>query len=171
VTLCIERRLPLLGTVEDADVRFSAAGEMVAGVWGGLGSYYPGVEIDAYIVMPNHLHGIVVLETSLRADRDGATVPTPASQRVPGSVPDGKPALSLSTVMQRFKTFTMHKYGVGVRSQGWPPYPGRLWQHRFHEHVIRNQRDLTVIREYIANNPHQWLLDLENPDRRATKRV
>jgi putative transposase len=87
--------------------------------------------------MPNHIHGILVLGDT-REDRDGATVPTPT--------------LSLSTVIQRFKTFTMHEYGNGVATEGWPRYPERLWQHRFHDHVIRNERDLTTLREYIANN-------------------
>jgi len=109
--------------------------------------------------MPNHLHGILVLgeggkEDRDGADRDGATVPT---------VPSG--GMSLSTVIQRFKTFTMHEYGKGVATQCWPRYPGRLWQHRFYEHVIRTERELNAIQEYIANNPLQWQLDQENPDR------
>ena len=52
-----------------------------------------------------------------------------------------------------------------MAQEGWPRYPGRLWQHRFHDHVIRNERDLEAIREYIANHPLQWQLDRENPDR------
>jgi REP element-mobilizing transposase RayT len=123
---------------------------MVAKVWSGLGLHYP-VGVDAFVVMPNHVHGILVLGQHGNADRDGAAVPTPA--------------LSLSTVVQRFKTFTMHEYGRGVTSQGWPRYPGRLWQQRFHDHIVRDERDLAAIREYIANNPLRWRLDRENPER------
>jgi REP element-mobilizing transposase RayT len=161
----MERRLPLLGQITDGQVILSPAGTMVATVWSNLGRYYP-VEVDAFVVMPNHIHGILVLAEAARGsrdgadrdgeDRDGATVPTMRTVRAG--------AISLSTVIQRFKTFTMHEYGKGVARDDWPRYPGRLWQHRFHDHVIRNERELAAIREYIANNPLQWELDRENPD-------
>jgi REP element-mobilizing transposase RayT len=107
--------------------------------------------------MPNHVHGILVLGKAAKedrdeADRDGATVPTEA--------------MSLSTIIQRFTTFTAHEYGKGVAAEGWPHYPGRLWQRRFHDHVVHHERELAAIREYIANNPAQWELDGENPEHR-----
>ncbi len=205
VTLCIEQRLPLLGKVVDGEVALSPAGEMVATVWQNLAVYY-GVGIDAFVVMPNHLHGIVVLTagedngTSMSAsggvgaptmppsramvcgaDGDRSHVPTPGlslstgaerrdvqppSLRPPAGRDKGSgltPPGSLSTLILRFKTFTAHEYGRGVAAEAWPRYPGRLWQNRFHEHVIRNERDLYAIREYIVNNPLQWHLDRENP--------
>jgi putative transposase len=170
-TLVIEQRLPLLGRIVDGEMQVSPAGEMAGTVWGNLERYYPGVSVDAYVVMPNHLHGIIVLAGPAREDRDGAAVPTGGieEQLVPGRPVDMPPrtnAISISTVIQRFKTFTAHEYGTGVRAHGWPRYPGRLWQHRFYERVIRNERELNAIREYIANNPLQWHLDRENPDRR-----
>ena len=153
VTLCVEHRLPLLGSIHEGQMHLSPPGEMVATVWTNLEKYYR-VGVDEFVVMPNHIHGIVVLSGHTGEDRDGATVPTPA--------------LSLSTVMQRFKTFTAHQYGKGVEVQGWPRYPKRLWQHRFHEHVIRNERELAAIREYIVNNPRQWHVDRENPDHQGS---
>lgn len=153
VTLCIEQRLPLLGAIIDDEVDLSPAGAMVATIWSGLGERYPGVSVDAYTVMPNHLHGILWLfDPSESADEHVIS-------------PDHASALSLPTVIQRFKTYTAHLYGKGVASDQWSRYRGRLWQHRFHEHVIRNERDLQAIREYIANNPRQWRLDRENPER------
>jgi putative transposase len=148
VTLCVEQRLPLLGSVIGDEVHWSAAGEMVARIWANLGTHYPGVSVDASIVMPNHLHGILVLSPPCETGDDS----------------DTRKVLSLSTVIQRFKTYTAHCYGQGVASEHWPRYPGRLWQHRFYEHVIRNDHDLQAIGEYIANNPHQWALDRLNPD-------
>jgi REP element-mobilizing transposase RayT len=136
----------------EKQVALSPAGEMVATDWGHLDPFYP-VEVDAFVVMPNHVYGILVLREAARADRDGATVPT-----VP--VPSG--AMSLSTIIQRFKTFTRHEYGTGVATHGWSHYPGRLWPHRFHDHVIRSKQELAAIREYIAHNPLQWEPDREN---------
>ncbi len=148
VTVCVEQRLPLLGRIVEDEVQLSAAGEMVTRIWANLGDHYPGVSVDASIVMPNHVHGILFLSDPSETG-DGA---------------DKRTALSLSTVIQRFKTYTAHRYGQGVASADWPRYPGRLWQHRFYEHVIRHDQDLQTIREYIANNPRQWALDRLNPD-------
>ena len=76
LTLCTELRLPLLGQITNGEMHLSAAGTMVATVWSTLDQYYP-VGVDAFVVMPNHVHGILVLGEGARADRDGATVPTP----------------------------------------------------------------------------------------------
>jgi putative transposase len=128
---------------------------MVGEVWGNLGSHYPGVEVDSYIVMPNHLHGVILLAGDHRQ----------APPKLEALATDSPSALSLFSVLGRFKSFTTHEYGKGVRVHGWPPYPGRFWQHRYHDHVIRNERELNAIREYISNNPLQWELDRENPAR------
>jgi putative transposase len=66
-------------------------------------------------------------------------------------------------VVRRFKTYTVHLWGEGVRAHGWEPYNGRLWQRNYYEHIIRNDRELDAIRAYIANNPAQWSVDRENP--------
>jgi putative transposase len=114
--------------------------------------------VDAFVVMPNHVHGVLVLGEDRVGDAD-------RRRRRRGTV--RTPSLSLSTIVQRFKTFTMHEYGCGVASQGWPRYPGRLWQQRFYGHMVRSERDLAAIREYIANNPLHWQLERENPERRG----
>ena len=157
VTLCTEGRVPLFGHIHDGHMALSPAGRMVAEVWDRLDQFYP-VDLDAFVVMPNHLHSILVLPDGRgREDRHGGTVPT-------GTALHDR-SMSLSTVIQRFKTYAMHEYGRGVKEQGWTRYPGRLWQPRFHDHVIRTERDLTAIRQYILDNPLQWALDRENPDR------
>ena len=71
----------------------------------------------------------------------------------------------LPTIIQWFKTMTTNEYIRGVKQLGWPPFPGKLWQRNYYEHIIRDERDLERIRAYIANNPHQWALDGENPAR------
>jgi putative transposase len=58
---------------------------------------------------------------------------------------------------------TTHEYACGVREHGWLPFPGRLWQRNYYDHVIRNEDDLAATRGYILNNPLAWALDEENP--------
>jgi REP element-mobilizing transposase RayT len=68
--------------------------------------------------------------------------------------------------VQRWKTLTTTRYGIGVRGDGWPPYAGRLWQRDYYEHIIRNEREMNAIRAYIEMNPVQWQADRENPANR-----
>ena len=119
------------------------AGRMVQAVWDELPAHYPGVAIDAFVVMPDHIHGIVRAGAGSRA-------------RPVGFCPDDTPAtagMSLPEVVNRFKTMTTKRYADGVKQDGWPRFPGTLWQRNYYEHIVRNDADLNRIREYIRNNP------------------
>jgi putative transposase len=72
--------------------------------------------------------------------------------------------MSLPDVVQRFKSLTTARYRHGVYELGWAPFPGRLWQRNYHEHIVRNERALSRIRQYIVDNPPRWERDIENPD-------
>ncbi len=151
-------------------MHLSPPGSMVRDVWQEL-AVYDGVHLDAFVVMPNHVHGIVVLEGTRDADK--GRVPTGNGVGFQGQVEqrtdaahdlkDLRQGPSLGDVIRRFKTMTVWQYGLGVKQESWPAYDKRLWQQRFYERVIRNDRELDAIREYIVNNPRQWALDRENP--------
>lgn len=79
-----------------------------------------------------------------------------------GVAPTG---LSLSDVVHRFKTMTTKLYCDGVKQNGWHVFAGKLWQRNYYEHIIRDESDLNRIREYIQNNPLQWDMDENNPDK------
>jgi putative transposase len=66
----------------------------------------------------------------------------------------------------RLKSVTTGRYITGVRESGWAPFEERLWQRSYYDHIIRDDDDLNAVREYIANNPVQWAVDAENPERR-----
>jgi len=65
--------------------------------------------------------------------------------------------------VNRFKTMTTKRYADGVKQNGWPVFPGKLWQRNYYERVIRNVNELSAIREYITRNPQQWSMDTDNP--------
>lgn len=65
-----------------------------------------------------------------------------------------------------FKTMTTNDYIRGVKQCQWRPFPGKLWRRNYYEHVIRDERDLNAIREYVSNNPASWEQDNENPERK-----
>jgi REP element-mobilizing transposase RayT len=135
VTICTQDKQCLFGVVVDGDMRLVPGGMMVAGDWSEIPDHYPGVDIDEYVVMPNHLHGIILLTSD--------------------------PVLTLGDVIGRFKSLTTTNYISGVRENGWSSFAGRLWQRNYYEHIIRNEHDLVEIREYIARNPSKWMEDHE----------
>jgi putative transposase len=164
VTVCTQDRACLLGDVAGEEVRLSDVGRMIQAVWGEMPDHYPGIETDAFVVMPNHMHGIITIhgrgESCIRPD--DCHQPDSGDHK---DRPYGTTAGSLGRVIQAFKSTTTHEYVLGVRKRGWPPFHGRLWQRNYYERVIRNERELDKIREYVAANPLKWSLDRENPQR------
>jgi REP element-mobilizing transposase RayT len=159
VTVCTQNRECMFGKIVDRTMVLSDAGKMIQMVWDKLSIHYDGVDVDQFIVMPNHVHGILVLVgAGPRACPDTIYVKTGQPQGV-------APTISLSDVMHRFKTFTTTQYRLGVNQYQWSPFPGKLWQRNYYEHIIRAEEDLNKIREYIVNNPAGWDKDEENPNK------
>ncbi len=147
VTVCTHNRIHRFGTVFDGAVDLSPAGHMVWDIWHEIATRFPGTELDACVVMPNHLHGIVTLAVSDEVSLDGLA--------------------SLSDVVGWFKTMTTRRYARGVHSHGWTPFDAHLWQPSFYDHVIRGERGLERQRQYIEANPSRWHEDPENDARQG----
>lgn len=158
VTICAQDRACLFGDVVDGEMRVNGAGWMVESIWNEMPVFYTGVETDEFVVMPNHVHGIVVLVGAAPRGR-----PVSGQAQV-GQAQGPAPTMSLADVIHRFKTMTTKRYADGVKTDGWPAFRGRLWQRNYYEHIIRSDVELSRIREYIVNNPLQWALDRENPN-------
>jgi len=152
VTICAEDRRRLFGTVVNGRMALNDAGRMVQTVWNELPAHYPGVATDAFVVMPDHIHGIVRLvgagPRACPAGEGQARGPAPTTT-------DVKP-MSLPDVVHRFKTLTTKRYVDGVAQCGWPRFPGRVWQRNYYEIIVRDAAALANIRAYIRNNPANW---------------
>ncbi len=118
----------------------NAAGEMIAAVWQEIPIHYTTIEIDEFVVMPNHIHGIIFINSCF-------------AEAAPKS-----DALAIGEIIRAFKarcTHALHQIEAAHNTQ--------IWQRNYYEHIIRNEKELSSIREYITNNPLQWDLDAENP--------
>jgi putative transposase len=135
ITACTHNRVMLFGEVIECDVRLNEKGAIVQQTWDALPTHYHGIDLDAFIVMPNHMHGIIVL-----ADRS-----------------EGRHAIP--EIVRGFKTFSARRVNERAGKSG------VLWQRGYYEHVIRNEKALDRIRAYIANNPARWADDPENISR------
>ena len=147
VTICVQDRLCILGTVLDDEVLLTPGGFMVDEVWREIPRAFPFVRLDAYVVMPNHVHGIV----QFRSPSMGV-----------GVCPE-----SLGHVIRWWKVTTTKRYAHGVRSRRWPPFARRLWQRGYYDRVLRNDDEIAHARGYIARNPAKWAQDPNNPERRS----
>ena len=145
VTLCTHQRDCLFGTIKEGNMIPSPTGDIVASCWYDLPAHYPHVEIDEFVVMPNHVHGIIILR---HPDDVGAGFkPAPTCKRH-----------GLTEIVRAFKTFSARHANVARNTLGM-----HLWQRSYYEHIIRDEHDLHAIREYIANNPAGWERDDYNP--------
>jgi putative transposase len=182
VTVCTQDRACLFGDVVADAMCLNEAGEMVAALWDDIASRFSGVEVDQFVVMPNHLHGILILPdadaTANAATTKGATT-RGATTRVAPTMdgPVGAPLVGardgiarvpvapirLGDVVGAFKSMTTVGYIDGVKASGWPGFRRRLWQRNYYEHIIRDETALSRVRRYIDDNPARWEFDDDNP--------
>jgi len=154
VTMSARNRQCLFGNILDGQVALTRFGEVVREEWVRTATLRSSVTLDTFVVMPNHFHGIIVVTTDDEAIRGRGT-----ARRAPTTERYGQPISgSIPTIIRSFKS------AVTKRINGMRKTPGsRVWQRNYYEHVLRNERELDRVREYIANNPLRWELDRENP--------
>lgn len=155
VTICTHNRQCLFGDILDGEMRLNDAGWVVANEWIKTPVIRNEIELDEWVVMPNHFHGILVI-TDSAPDRhcmgDGRGT---GDRRV---APTGPQPRSVGAVMAGFKSAVTKRINECRQTPG-----AKLWQRNYWEHIVRNEPELSRIREYIHNNPAQWEMDRLHP--------
>lgn len=146
VTICTHNRECLFGDIVHGEMRLNDAGRVVADEWLKTAEIRTEIELDAWVVMPNHFHGILVI-ADCRGDRRVARTIRPVA-------PTGPQPRSVGAVMAGFKSAVTKRINQLRQSPG-----AKLWQRNYWEHIVRNEPELNRIREYIRNNPARWELD------------
>ena len=142
VTICTFQRECLFGDVVDGEMRLNSLGEIAREEWLRTEIVRKNVSMDAFVIMPNHFHGILLMDDSCR----GEAAPRPVM------------AGSIGAILGQFKSIVTKRINALRDNPGCP-----VWQRNYYEHVVRNEGDLANIRQYIANNPLKWDLDENNP--------
>ena len=166
ITLCTQDRACLFGKVVNGEMRLNDAGRMVLAEWNRLPERFPHLVLDAFVVMPNHVHGILVITDP--APTAGATLGATVGATVGATLVVAPTAPTVGNIIGAFKSRVTVEYIRGVKTSGWPPFRGRLWQRNYYEHIIRNERALNAIRQYIMENPRRWHRDREKEARSAS---
>ena len=147
VTICTHGRRSTLGTNRRGEMKLSPLGDLTEMRWRSIPDHSPNVSLDLFIVMPNHVHGLVAIQSESELSE---------SRRSPGEL---RPR-SLGAVVGGFKA-SVTRIGREDRIVGSEP----VWQRGFWEHIVRGPEALERIRTYIIENPTRWHCDAENRDR------
>ena len=149
VTICTKNRENFFGHIENQTVILNEYGNIIKMCWFDLPNHYQNCILNEFIIMPNHIHGIIVI------DNVGTGLKPVLTNPVPNSVVKHKNH-GLSEIVRGFKTFSSRKINHLLKNKKFQ------WQRSFYDHIIRNEKALLKIRQYIAQNPLKWDLDIEN---------
>ncbi|MCX6143684.1 MAG: hypothetical protein NTZ35_10710 [Ignavibacteriales bacterium] len=170
VTICTKDREHRFGEIVEGEMWANGMAAVVQSRWNDLPNHYPNVELDEFVIMPNHVHGIIViLDKPVTVGDptvgDGAKPldqPAVAATSRRPNTGAGSPRPYLGNVVAYFKYQSAKRIN---EINGTPSTP--VWQRGYYDHIIRDDRSLTRIREYIAHNPQRWASDKQNPDSEA----
>ena len=159
VTICTRARVCCLGDVIDRDVHLSPIGEMVAEQWMKTQEVRKNVRMDEWIIMPNHLHGIIVIESAMPSvETFGSNVSSGERETFQRNVSTNPSRLKPNTIGSMLGQIKSNATKQ-IRAAGFSDFD---WQERFWDEILWDEHGLNNVREYIRNNPAKWESDREN---------
>ena len=168
VTICTKNRECYFGKIKNSEMHLSDIGIMAKKYWHEIPQHFPFVVLDAFVVMPNHVHGIIIINKPNNESNDGGTdggttVETQnfaslRSQPQPQPSPPNKPKNKFGPQSKNLASI-IRGYKIGVTKNARINNPGFGWQARFHDHIIRNDQSHQRIGNYIIKNPNNWTDD------------
>ena len=178
ITICTKNREPFFGDVKGDDIHLNPVGEIANMYWSEIPSHFTNTTLDEFIIMPNHVHGIIVIkDTSVETQHVASPQGHVASPQGHVASPQGHAASpphhtqksntnrefgplqpgSLSTIIRSYKSAVTR----WARKNGYNDF---AWQTRFYDHIIRDETSLQSICQYICDNPLKWAQDENNPE-------
>jgi putative transposase len=159
ITICAHERRLLFGEIFGDVLVPSKIGSIVNDCWAAIPRHFPDVDLDTFVLMPNHLHGILVI----RSAPVGVQHAGPSERRVRHAGPlqpqRWSPPGSIGAIVRSFKSAVTKTCNERQLTNGTP-----IWQRNYYEHVIRKDEDMNRVRQYIIDNPKNWATDKENPN-------
>jgi putative transposase len=156
ITIVTWHREFLFGEIVNKVMKLNQRGKIADECWQSIPEHFPNVQLGAYVIIPNHMHGIIIIndmhENRIATNSSQSVGARHASPLRPRGVPSG----SLGTIIGSFKSAVTKQIGRELNETG-------IWQRNYYEHVIRSDRDLQNKTDYIEANPLLWDEDDENP--------
>jgi REP element-mobilizing transposase RayT len=162
ITICTHDRQYNLGRSENGSIKLSPIGKIVEKYWKEIPEHFKHVALDAYIIMPNHIHGIIIITHKINSGktknnhRRGVKFNAPTNIISKYHSQISPKSGSLSVIIRTFKSSVT----IWCKKNGFKNFN---WQRNFYDRIIRHEKELHQIRQYILNNPKKWILEEENP--------
>jgi REP element-mobilizing transposase RayT len=156
VTICTKNRKEWFGKIENGEMCFSTFGKVAKDFWAEIPLHFHHIRIDEFSIMPNHVHGILIIEEGLVGNLVGNTYMRSHKRNAFMHSLQDKTKMLLSKIIQQYKSSVTRKIGSMQNDFKFE------WQKSFYDHVIRNEKSLHNLRHYITFNSLKWELDIEN---------
>ncbi len=157
VTICTKNREHLFGEIIEGAMYSSPLGNLVQQCWNDLTKHYPNIDLDTFVIMPNHVHGIIFILNSTVGAIHESPLPTNILERR---------RMLLPRIIGRFKMHSAKRINQLRQTPG-----DAVWQRNYFEHIIRDERSRNKIREYVMTNPERWQYDKENREKTGTDAI
>lgn len=184
ITICTDQKECIFGKIDSGSMHLSSLGEIAYYQWLQLPKRFTNIVLDSFVIMPNHIHGIIVIQkgrgeagdtryssqskisispaSPLHPDTNSLRTPltNPGKLKEP-TQPNGTISGSIGAIVQNYKSLTTRKINMIQRTKN-----QSIWQSNYYEHIIRDENDYARIVDYIENNPHSWeddVMYLSNP--------
>jgi len=177
VTICTQKHRKLFGEIVDGKIVLNEYGEIVKFIWHDLPNHNPHVSLDEFVIMPNHVHGIIILneirndvgtdsksilkQQSIVVGTDSKSVHkyNPTTKRTGLDLVPTQKFHGITEIVRQFKSFSTKRINKirNISKQS-------VWQRSYYDHIIRNEKSLFEIRRYIRENPLKWTIDKNNPE-------
>jgi putative transposase len=157
VTICTHQQIPHFGKIVDGQMEFSEMGKVAVSCWAEIPAHFPQVELDVYVIMPNHVHGIVLIvdkSANLRVTNAGTRHASSVQQQNQSQNqkrPKGVKSGSLGAIVGSYKSAVTRliRHSIDQDRQA-------IWQERYHDRIIHDERSMNEIRNYVLYNPAKW---------------
>jgi REP element-mobilizing transposase RayT len=161
ITICTFQRENIFGEIVNREMKLSKFGLVASQQWEKLIKRFPNIELGAFVIMPNHSHGIIQIVEREVQRRDTASrfndQNDESSRRVPTERFQKPVAGSIPTIVRSYKSAVAYRINLMRNDKN-----TNVWQRNYYEHVIRNEKELETITKYIEYNPMNWQLDRDN---------
>ena len=155
ITIVTHQRACLFGQIVNEEMQLNDYGRIADECWRAIPEHFPNVELGTYVVMPNHVHGIIVINENRTTMNSSSSV---GAQHASPLSPHRVKPKSIGVIVGSFTSAVTRRIGRELNATG-------IWQRNYYEHIIRDHKDWDRIHRYLESNPSRWVQDEENPNR------
>ena len=163
ITICCHQRICWFGKIENENMILNEYGLIAYNEWGDLPNRFPNIDLGEFVIMPNHMHGIIVIQSSVTTLSETTSLgsgasPDPTNQT--GPMNPNNP--TIGDMVGAYKSLMAVKCLEIFKLKNDNQMMGKIWQRNYYEHIIRNEQSFNTISNYIKNNPQNWKNDKFN---------